>query len=89
MLQYEQARQRAEEFVRDHIQPGVTEELAISEVREYPTCWIVTYNSRLFIDTGRIRDALAGNSPLIINKRAGVVRVGLTSKRVEDQLDTE
>jgi hypothetical protein len=30
--------------------------------------WVFFYNSQLYLDTGNISDALAGNSPYIVNR---------------------
>jgi Immunity protein 35 len=85
----DQVRQIANHFIRDEIQPKVAEELVISNLEEFRTCWVATCNSRKFIETGSIRYMLAGNGPLIINKRTGAVRLGVTSAPVEEQLDSE
>lgn len=85
----DKARQVAEDFIRNEIQPHVAEEIVLSDLDEFRTCWVATYNSREFAETGSIRHALAGNAPLIINKRTGGIRIGLTSAPVEEQLDSE
>jgi hypothetical protein len=87
VLDREKARRAAEEFLRKVIQPRVAEELVIAELEEFPTCWVADYTTRKFMQAGSLRHALAGNGPLIINRRTGAIRVGLTSKPVEDQLD--
>jgi hypothetical protein len=87
VLTLDEAREIAEAFLRDEIQPRVDQELAIAEMEEFPTCWVAVFNSRNFIETGHISCALAGNSPLIINKRTKVLRLGATGVPVEDQLD--
>jgi Immunity protein 35 len=89
VLNQADARQIAEDFVRDKIQPRSTADLAVAELEEFTTCWVATYNSRKFIESGSFRDALAGNGPLIINKRTREVRIGLTSLPVEEQLDRD
>jgi hypothetical protein len=87
VLDRDGARQIAEAFLRDNIQPRVDEELAISGIEEFPSCWVISFNSRNFIETGHIGFALAGNSPLIINKRTKVLRLGATGVPIKDQLD--
>lgn len=89
MLSQAEARQIAEDFLRKEIQPSSTVDLVISELEEFPMCWVAIYNSRKFVDSGSFRDALAGNGPLIINKRTRAVRMGLTSQPVEEQLDRD
>jgi len=87
MLDEQEARQIAEKFIRDEIQPRMREELVISELAEFPTSWVAVYNTRRFVETGSFRYALAGNGPVIINRRTGATRIGLTSQPVEEQLD--
>jgi Immunity protein 35 len=87
VLHQAEARQIVEEFIRDKVQPRTTNDLVISDMEEFPTCWIAIYNTRKFVETGSFRDALAGNGPLIINKRTRSVRMGLTGQPVEEQLD--
>jgi Immunity protein 35 len=89
VLNQAEARQIAEDFIRDQIQPRNTADLVIAELEEFPTCWVAIYNSSKFVDSGSFRDALAGNGPLIINKRTRAVRIGLTSQPVEQQLDRD
>jgi hypothetical protein len=83
------ARVVAEGYIRDEIQPGSATTLVIAALEEFPTCWVAVYNSRKFVESGDFRDALAGNGPLIVNKRTGAVRIGLTSQPVEEQLDSD
>jgi Immunity protein 35 len=87
VLSQAEAREIAEDFLREEIQPHNTVDIVISELEEFPTCWVAIYNSRKFVDSGSFRDALAGNGPLIISKRTGAVRIGVTSQPVEEQLD--
>lgn len=89
MLNQAEARQIAEGFIREKIQSRSSADLAIAELEEFPTCWVAIYNTRKFVDSGSFRDALAGNGPLIINKRTREVRIGLSSKPVEEQLDRD
>jgi hypothetical protein len=89
MLNEQDARQIAENFVRDEIQPRVGEELVIAELTEFSTSWVAVYNTRKFVETGNFLYALAGNGPLIISQRTGTTRIGLTSQPVEEQLDRD
>ncbi|TPG17034.1 YrhB domain-containing protein [Pedococcus bigeumensis] len=45
-----------------------TGEWVLANVEEYDTAWAFTYNSRRFIETGEVRDALAGNGALVVPK---------------------
>jgi hypothetical protein len=89
VLNQTEARQIAHDFIRDEIQPLSEVDLVVAEMEEFPTCWVAIYNSRKFVDSESFRDALAGNGPLIVNKRTRTVRVGLTSQPVEEQLDRD
>jgi hypothetical protein len=83
------ARELAQRFLKETIRPKVAHDLVLTTVDQYENCWVVTYNTRRFAETGEIRYALAGNGPLIVNRRTGVVRQGLASRPVEDQLDAD
>jgi hypothetical protein len=89
VINREKARDIAERYVMENIQPAIRIELAISELSEYSTSWVAVYNTKRFLETGSNRDALAGNGPLIINRRTGAVRKGRSALPVEDQLDVE
>jgi hypothetical protein len=83
----DRARTIAEEFVRTRVQPRIRFEVVLVEGIEYRHCWVFGYNSRRFAETGDFRHALAGNGPLIVNKRTGLVREGVSATPVEEQLD--
>jgi len=83
------ARQLAEQYVKTEIQPRIQAELELSDFSEYTTCWVAVYNTKRFLETGSNRDALAGNGPLIINRRTGAIREGRSALPVEDQLDAD
>ncbi len=82
-----QARARAEAFLASEIQPATRHELVIMDVTGYANSWVAIFNSRRFAETGETSDALAGNGPIIINRRTGAVRLGVTAKPIEEQLD--
>ena len=83
------AREFAQRFLKDTIQPKVAHDLVLTTLDQYDNCWVVTYNTRRFSETGEIRYALAGNGPLIVNRRTGVVRQGRASRPIRDQLDPD
>jgi hypothetical protein len=89
MISKAEARRIAEDFICNELRPPAGDDLVICDVEEFSMCWVATYNSRRFLDTENISCALAGNGPLIINKRAGTIRVGSTSQPVEEQLDRD
>lgn len=89
MLTEQEARARARSFLAETIQPGVNTPLVLTTVAGYDHCWVVGYNSRDFVESGRIRDALAGGGPIIVNRHTGVVRQGVSGRPIEEQLDEE
>ncbi len=36
-------------------------------------CWVFGYNSRAFVQSRASRDRLAGNGPIVVDKRSGAV----------------
>lgn len=82
-------RQIAETILDEQIRPNVDDDLVLTAVQEHPTCWVVGYNTRAYVETGSISHALAGGGPIIINRRTGHGRVGASGVPIEDQLDEE
>ncbi len=66
MLTYEQAR---ELVVADLRNPAFA--ILDAETIELPWGWVFFYQSKRFIETGDIRDALAGNAPYLVNRLTG------------------
>lgn len=89
MIDKKRARDIAEEFLVNNVQPRLRFEIVLVEGIEFPHCWVFGFNSRSFAETGDFRESLAGNGPLIINKGTGHVRQGVSAKPVEDQLDND
>jgi hypothetical protein len=81
-----QARAVAEKYIADVVEPAVGEEVITTAVREFPTCWIVGYNTRAYVETQAISHALAGG-PIIVNRASGKLRVGSSALPAEEQLD--
>lgn len=79
----------AEEVLDREIRPNVDEEVRLTGVREFPTCWVAGYNTRAYLETGSVVHALAGGGPIIINRRTGHARLGTSALPAEDQLDEE
>lgn len=54
---------------------GRDPELAIvdGEPSEITHAWVFFYNTRRYLETGEFSDALAGNGPILVNKRNGDV----------------
>jgi len=44
--------------------------------------WVFFYQSKKYLETGKINDALAGNAPIIVNKRTGeLIKTGTANPR--------
>jgi immunity protein 35 of polymorphic toxin system len=82
----ERAREIAEGFLDEMARPSIHEEVITTDVSEFPTCWIVGYQTRAFVETGSVSHALAGG-PIIINRATGVPRFGASALPAEEQLD--
>lgn len=85
----ETATRIAAEFLETEVRPGVGQEVVLTEVREFPTCWVAGYNTKAYVETGSVIHALAGGGPIIVNRRSGEVRMGTSALPAEDQLDPE
>ena len=82
----EEAREIAVRYLAEIVEPSADEDVIVTWIREYPTCWVVGYNTRTYVETRTVSHSLAGG-PIIINRETGALRVGLSSKPVEQQLD--
>jgi Immunity protein 35 len=85
----EQAKKIAEDFLDRDVRPKLVEELVVTEVREFPTCWVAGFNTRAYVETGSTIHALAGGGPIIINRLTGKARQGTSALPAEKQLDPE
>jgi hypothetical protein len=84
----EAARELARRYLDQTIQPRSEHALELAPGGdEFPTCWILAYNTAEFLATREHRFALAGNGPIIVNRRTGLVRSGVSGRPLEDQLD--
>ncbi len=83
------ARAVAETFLDRAIRPSVEMDVVTTEVREFETCWAVGWNSSAYVEGGEISSALAGGGPVIVNRRTGEARVGVSALPIEAQLDSE
>lgn len=81
------ARAIAERYLDETIRQSIEEEVVTTAVREFPTCWVVGYNTKAYLETGSLTHALAGGGPIIINRATGVPRLGTSALRAEEQLD--
>jgi hypothetical protein len=81
-----QARAVADRYIAEVVEPAVGEEVVSTVVREFPTCWVVGYNTRAYVETQAISHALAGG-PIIVNRETGSLRIGSSAVPAEEQLD--
>ena len=84
MLNYADAERLARTWV-DIVSRG-TGEIRPHLTRTKPYGWVFFWNSREFIDTKDRRKALAGNTPIIVDRIDGELRVMGTASPVEDSL---
>lgn len=89
MTTREEAREIAQNFIARVYQSKSGSQLVITDLQGFPNCWVVTYNTREYAETGDLRHSLAGNGPLIINRLTGFVRQGTAARPVDEQLDDE
>ena len=55
----------------DYVNPEIELQIITSSTQEHDFGWVFFYNSKKYLDSGDFRDALAGNSPLIIDRESG------------------
>jgi hypothetical protein len=82
----EEAREIAFAFLADRIDEIHTGEWVITGAREHETAWSVSYQSRAFIESGRISDALSGNGPVVVPKSGVDPWLSLVARPVEEQI---
>lgn len=61
-------------------------QLVVVKVEEHDFGWVYFYNSKEYAETGDFRCALAGNSPLIVDRHEGKLYVTGTAEPVEHYL---
>jgi len=83
----EHARQRAVEYLNQLV-PDFAERCAIVDdsTADEGWCWVFFWNSRRFLETGSLDDALSGNAPVVVVKATGSVRVTGTAFPLADYL---
>lgn len=59
----------------------------ITDVIDLPEAWVLYYQSRAYVESGNISDALAGNGPCVISKKTGRCIVLGTALPLEAQID--
>lgn len=84
LMDVETVRDLAERLLDDEIRTGAHEVL-VTRIWEFDTDWLVTYNSREFIETGELGYSMPA-VPIIVSKDSGSVRFALADRPVEQQI---
>lgn len=83
MLNKAQARQLVEKTINKHdpANPHCPRLVILDDLTiEKEWGWVFFYNSELYLKTGDVLDALAGNAPYIVNKSSGELIVTGTAE---------
>ncbi|MET8088508.1 YrhB domain-containing protein [Micromonospora sp. NPDC005237] len=80
------AREIALAFLADRMGEVRAGEWVITGVREHEAAWSVGYQSRAFIESGRISDALVGNGPVVVPKSGADPWLAWSGRPVEEQI---
>jgi hypothetical protein len=82
-----EAEQVAREHLRTTVDPELEPVLLDEETLERNFGWVFFYQSKRYLETGEIRDALAGNAPLVVTKADGRIHITGTAYPVEHYLE--
>ncbi|MFG1893313.1 YrhB domain-containing protein [Micromonospora zamorensis] len=82
----EEAREIASAFLADRMDEIRSGEWVITGVQEHGTAWSVSYQSRAFVESGRISDALVGNGPAVVPKSGADPWLSWSGRPVEEQI---
>ncbi|MET7472027.1 YrhB domain-containing protein [Micromonospora sp. NPDC005686] len=76
MLSKEGARRSAEEFLDAEVRPRFRYGILVVEdgVEESEDAWIFPYDGQAYVELGDWRQAMAGNSPIVVDKLTGEAR---------------
>ncbi len=87
MLTKSEAEQLAHDYVKTNAaQSGIELVLLDQHTTERDFGWVFFYQSKRHIETGEIRDALAGNAPIVVMKADGSVHITGTAHPLEHYL---
>ena len=62
------ARQIASDFLTQLCEEFRSGEWVLTVAKEYDTAWAVGYQALAFVESGNVRDSLAGNGPVVVPK---------------------
>ena len=65
---------------------GVNLKLIDYETIEKPFGWVFFYNSKKYLETGELREMLAGNAPFIVDKSNGEIKETGTEKPIDEYI---
>ena len=84
MITKEQARESVNNELRRRCQiPGDSYVIVENLTIEKPFGWVFFYNSKRYLETGNIGDAIAGNGPVFVNRLNGIVEFCGSHKPIE------
>jgi hypothetical protein len=82
----DQAKRVASEFLAERFEEFRSGEWVVTRADEYDAAWSVGYQVRLFTESGRIVDSLAGNGPVVVPKSGEQPWVAWSGRPVEEQI---
>jgi hypothetical protein len=77
----------AQHLLDDAVRSIHAAEIVISGCAETDRAWVFFYNTRSYLETGSISDALVGNGPVIVPKDERGAFIGSMFQPPDDQLD--
>jgi hypothetical protein len=83
----EEARVLVERYLERHAAPSDCDTVILdSATLERSWGWVIFYQSRAFVESGDLSDALAGNAPLIVERGSGRLLETGTAEPIESYL---
>jgi len=83
MIDRDEAQRRASAYVAKFSTPSNEFVIVPEATLERSFGWVFFYNSKRFVETGDILFALAGNAPIIVDRRTAGIHVTGTAKPLE------
>ena len=82
-----EAQQIAEHYIRNKIFSEVDTSIVDEHTIETDFGWVFFWNSTEYLATGDIRNALAGNVPLIVDRQSGSVYETSTAEPIDSIIE--
>ena len=88
-MKYEAAKNLVYEFINSRYEDNDDDEFVIVEgqIIETEFGWVFPYDSKKFLESGELIDAVLGNSPIIFDNRDETIHITGTSHGVEYYID--